>query len=154
VTNLKEQKMLVSDSLSFGMREALENDCAGEVIFVTGAVFRNEEELEQIIGRYSEIYWKKCPEAADATRKAFAEGRILMPKAEDCCHPIGSSGMPLYTSFEEWQWEVARHAPEWAMAWCHTNLKGKVTSEQVMATKTPQELYRLFQLPVGTFTDR
>lgn len=143
---------LLADSLSFGMREALQNNCADEVIFVTACNFRTAEELEEIIERYLEVYWKKCPEAAAATRKAFAEGRILVPKAEDCCAPVGSSGQPLYTGFEEWQWEVAQHAPAWAMAWCHQELKGKITKEAVMAAKTPQELYRLFQLPVGTFT--
>ena len=133
---------IFSDSLSFGMREAIENDCADEVVICCACKFANAAELEEIISRYLAVYWGKCPEAADLTRKAYKEGRILVPKAEGFHAPIGSSGQPLYSSWTEWQFEVAEHAPDWRMGWCPSHCE--VTKEQVLAATTPQELYQLF----------
>lgn len=134
----------VSDSLSFGMRQALdpEVNAAAEVTFVTACNFETEEQLEEIIQRYLEVYWTKCPEAADATRKAWREGRLVVPRAQGYCCPIGDSGYPLYTSFEEWRDHVATHAPDWSMGWCPRNCA--VTREQVLATQSIEELYKLF----------
>jgi len=131
-----------SDSLSFGMREALDNDCADEVVICCACLFETEEELEEIIQRYLEVYWVKHPEAAEATRKAFREGRILVPRAEECHAPIGTPSMPLYVNWEEWKFEVAAHAPDWKWGWCPSNCK--VTQEQVLACESIQEVYRLF----------
>ena len=134
----------VSDSLSFGMRDAVDPEAytADDVVFVTACNFETEEQLEEIIARYLEVYWKKCPEAADAARKAWREGRIIVPRAHGYCCPIGAPGQPLWVNFEEWKTEVANHAPEWSMGWCPRNCE--VTREQVLATQTIQELYQLF----------
>ena len=140
----KKISMPVSDSLSFGMRDAVDPDAytADDVTFVTACNFETEEQFEEIIERYLEVYWKKCPEAADAARKAWREGRIIVPRAQGYCCPIGVPGQPLYFNFEEWRDEVAKHAPDWSMGWCPRNCN--VSREQVLATQNIEELYKLF----------
>jgi hypothetical protein len=131
-----------SDSLSFGMRDAIDAGCEDEVVILTACKFSNEAELEKILCRYTEVYWQRHPTAADAVRRAYAEGRIIVPRNEGYCCPIGSSGQPLYTDWTEWQWELARHAPRWQMGWCPRQCQ--VTEEQVKACSSIKETYQLF----------
>ena len=131
-----------SDSLSFGMRDAMDAGCENEVIILTACKFSNEAELEEILCRYTEVYWQRHPTAADAVRRAYAEGRIIVPRNEGYCCPVGRSGEPLFTDWKEWQRAVAARAPRWDMGWCPSDCK--VTEEQVNACSSIKEVYQLF----------
>ena len=135
-------KPTFSDSLSFGMRDALDQGCAHTITICCACIITDRHSLEIVINHYSETYWSKHPEAAEATRLAWDEGRILSPRAEGFHAPIGYSRQPLYADFKEWRTAVSEHAPDWSMGWCPHNCK--VAKEQILTTKTPQELYRLF----------
>jgi len=131
-----------SDSLSFGMRDAIDAGCEDEVVILTACKFASAEELEEILDQYTEVYWSKHPTAADAVRRAYAEGRIIVPRIQDLCCPIGTPNQRLYVDWKEWQWEVSRHAPSWSWGWCPRGCQ--VTEEQVMACSSIKEVYQLF----------
>jgi hypothetical protein len=131
-----------TDSLSFGMREAIDQGCQDELIILTACKFSNEAELEEILERYTKVYWKKHPTAADATRRAYGEGRIIVPRLEGFLCPIGTPGEPLYVDWQEWRWEVSRHAPQWCMGWCPHHCE--VTESQVLACNSVMEVCKLF----------
>ena len=131
-----------TDSLSFGMREAIDHGCEDELVVLTACKFAGCEDLEEILRRYTEVYWSKHPTAADAVRRAYSEGRIIVPRNDGYCCPIGSSGQPLYTDWTEWQRAVAARAPSWDMGWCPRQCQ--VTEEQVKACSSIKETYQLF----------
>lgn len=133
---------IFTDSLSFGMRDAIAQGCENELIILTACKFSNEAELEEVLERYDSSYWRDHPTAADAARRAYAEGRIIVPRIQDLCCPIGSSGQPLYTDWKEWQWEVSRHAPSWSWGWCPHHCE--VTESQVLACNSVMEVCELF----------
>ena len=133
---------MFTDSLSFGLREAIAQGCQDEVTILTACKFSTEAELEEILCRYSETYWRRHPTAADAARKAYAEGRIIVPRLEGLCCPLGSAIFPLYDSWEVWRLEVSRHAPRWDMGWCPDRCK--VTESQVLACDSVMEVCKLF----------
>ena len=138
------EKHMISDSLSFGMREALDAGVADQVTFITACKFKDREELETIIEGYLKVYWVKHPKAAEATRKAWKEGRIITPKTNGCCAPIGFSGHRLHKTFEEWRDAVSENAPEWDMGCYHPLFKGRISKEKVLSTKNINELVSLF----------
>ena len=133
---------IFTDSLSFGMRKAIDQGCEDELVVLTACKFSNEAELEEILERYEESYWEKHPTAADATRRAYGEGRIIVPRLEGLCCPLGSPRHPLYVDWQEWRWEVSRHAPKWQIGWCPHRCK--VTEEQVLACGSVMEVCKLF----------
>lgn len=131
-----------TDSLSFGLRDAIDAGCEDELIILTACKFSSEAELEEVLEQYTEVYWRNHPTAADAARRAYAEGRIIVPRLRDLCCPIGTPNQPLYTGWDEWQWEVSRHAPKWQMGWAPQHCK--VTEEQVLACNSVMEVCKLF----------
>jgi hypothetical protein len=139
---------MISDSLSFGMRDALDQGVANDTTFVSQCRFSTAEDLEAIITMYEQVYWIKHPEAGDATRKALQEGRIILPRNMGCCSPIGQSGQSLYADFDQWKAAVAEHAPDWSMGWCHHTFRDRITKEDVLSTHSILELVQLFRRPV------
>ncbi len=135
-----------SDSLSFGLRDALDLGCQDEAVFLTACRIRSEDELEKTLERYTEVYWRKHPNAASAARRAYAEGRIIIPRLQGFCRPVGSQGHPLYTEWEEWRWEVSRHAPKWEIGWCPCHCQ--VTESQVLACDSVMDVCKLFPVRI------
>ena len=131
-----------TDSLSFGMRDAIAQGCENEVTILTACKFSNEAELEEVLKRYEESYWRHYSNAADAVRRAYAEGRIIAPRLRDLCCPIGTPNQRLYVDWKEWRWEVSRHAPSWSWGWCPHRCKA--TEEQVLACNSVMEVCKLF----------
>ena len=142
---------MFTDSLSFGMRDAIDQGCENELIILTACKFSNEAELEEILERYTGAYWRNHPTAADATRRAYGEGRIIVPRLEGLCCPLGSTIFPIYENWEAWQTEVSRHAPRWDMGWCPDRCK--VTESQVLACDSVLEVCKLFPDPRAAMQD-
>lgn len=126
------------------MRAAINRGIENEVVFVSGCKFTSPEELEKVIESYNRVYWRNHPTAGDATRKAFNEGRILCPRANGFCSPLGepNDGERIYESFEEWRDAVASHAPKWNYGWCPRGCS--VSRDEVMRCTTIEEVYSLF----------
>jgi len=131
-----------TDSLSFGMRDAIDQGCENEVIILTACSFSNEAELQQVLEQYDSSYWQEHPTAAEAVRLAYTEGRIIIPQLVGLCCPIGRPRRRLYANWEEWRVELSRHAPDWRWGWCPRNCE--VTAEQVLACESVMDVCKLF----------
>ena len=133
---------MFTDSLSFGLREAIDKGCEDEVVILTSCRFSTPAELEEILCWYEESYWHRHPKVAYAARRAYGEGRIIIPRIEGLRCPLGSSRFTLYESWEDWRLEVSRLAPRWNMAWCPHHCR--VTAAKVLACNSVIDVCRLF----------
>ena len=139
-----------SDSLSFGMVAAIDTGLEDDVIILSAGKFSNKTELEKVIASYAECYWRKHPcdwattartlakEAADATRRAYDEGRILVPRLEGyLCPQWATQNRHLYPNWQAWRQQLSSNAP-FQLEDC------EVTENQVLACSSVEEVYRLF----------
>jgi hypothetical protein len=127
-----------SDSLSFGMVAAIDTGLEDDVIILSAGKFSNKTELEKVIASYAECYWRKHPEAADATRRAYDEGRILVPRLEGyLCPQWATQNRHLYPNWQAWRQQFSSNAP-FQLEDC------EVTEDQILACSSVEEVYRLF----------
>lgn len=130
---------MISDSLSFGIREAVEKGCDQKVLFVAGICVNTDEEFRGVLATYRTIYWRNNPEVCEnAAIAAWEEGRILTPRAAGLEPPKLYNVKVIFGDFEEWRDAMAQKVAKGDYG---------VTEEAVLKCKRAWDVCELFPAP-------
>lgn len=87
--------MKIGLSLSFCVRDMIDGkvDEKDVALIYAGTCFRDQNDLESVIGQYTQVYWKHKPMQAEGiVRALYKQGRIFQPRLYDMVPPNTGDG--------------------------------------------------------------
>ena len=88
------ERMLVGLSLSFCVRDIARGIVPEEAVayIIAGTRACNEQEFEELLAYYEDLYWGGLPTASAIARRLYAQGKIRQPRCQGKSAPSISRG--------------------------------------------------------------
>lgn len=130
-------------SLSFGIRDIVENNLSIEDCYISSSTkMESEEDLKKVLDHYSENYWSCNTNNKVLAKEMYVRGWVGQPRVRNCENPCLHQFK--WNSFEDFRNELATTNFK-DFAWAH-NCETLPTPEQILEAKSPQDLAALFPI--------